>query len=112
LPTPRLAPYTFWMANHTFTKPIRLIQNLKIHIHGIPYVVTFIVMHNIILDSSYSMLLWWPWLHNAKVTHDWGNNLITIEGNGIFGLLQTQNTWMETLSHLRYFFIMISWMAS
>jgi hypothetical protein len=29
------------------------------------------------------MLLGHPWLHNTKVTHDWGNNMITIEGNGI-----------------------------
>jgi hypothetical protein len=28
------------------------------------------------------MFLGQPWLHNAHVTHDWGNNLITIEGNG------------------------------
>jgi hypothetical protein len=29
------------------------------------------------------MLLRRPWLRNAKVTHDWGNNVITIQGNGI-----------------------------
>lgn len=38
-------------------------------------------MCNNILDSNYSMLLGHPWLCSAKVTHDWGNNLITIEGN-------------------------------
>jgi hypothetical protein len=40
-------------------------------------------MKNNVLDSNYSMLLSQPWLHNAHVTHDWGNNLITIEGNGM-----------------------------
>jgi len=38
-------------------------------------------MKNNVLDSSYSMLLGQSLLHNACVTHDWGNNLITIEGN-------------------------------
>jgi hypothetical protein len=28
------------------------------------------------------MLFGHPWLHNAKATHDWANNLITIKGNG------------------------------
>ncbi len=28
------------------------------------------------------MLLGCPWLQNTKVTHDWGNNFITIKGNG------------------------------
>jgi hypothetical protein len=40
-------------------------------------------MCNNVLDSNYSMLLKHPGLHNVKVTHDWGNNLITIEGNNI-----------------------------
>jgi len=29
------------------------------------------------------MLLGKPWLKDAKVTHDWGNNAITVQGNGI-----------------------------
>jgi hypothetical protein len=41
------------------------------------------VLKNNVLDSNYSMFLGQPWLHNACVTHDWGNNLITIEGNGM-----------------------------
>jgi hypothetical protein len=57
LSTPRLAPYTLRMADHTLIKPIGLICDLKIHIHGIPYVVTFIIMCNNVLDSNYSMLL-------------------------------------------------------
>ncbi len=35
------------------------------------------------VDSNYSMLLGRPWLRDAKVTHDWGNNVITIQHNGI-----------------------------
>jgi hypothetical protein len=41
---------TLRMANQTLAKLIVLIQDLKIHIHGISYVVTFIVMKNNILD--------------------------------------------------------------
>jgi hypothetical protein len=52
------------------TKPLGIIRNLKIHIHGIPYIATFIVMKNNVVDSSYSMLPRRPWLKNAKVTHD------------------------------------------
>jgi hypothetical protein len=71
------------MVNQTINKLVRLIKDFKIQIHGIPYIATFTVMKNNALDSNYSMLLGRPWLHNACVTHDWGNNLITIEGNGI-----------------------------
>jgi len=70
------------MIDQTLTKPIGLIQDLKIHIRGIPYVVTFIVMKNNVLDANNSMLLGCPWLQDGKVTHDWGNNLISIKGNG------------------------------
>ncbi len=66
---PKLAPYTLKIANQTLTTPIGLIQDLKIHIHGILYVITFIVMKNYLIDVSYSMLLDRPWLQNAKVTH-------------------------------------------
>jgi hypothetical protein len=39
------------------TKPLRIIKNLKIHIHSIPYISTFIVLQNSVVDSNYSMLL-------------------------------------------------------
>ncbi len=35
------------------------------------------------MNVSYSMLLSRAWLKDAKVSHDWGINLITIVGNGI-----------------------------
>jgi len=60
LPIPKLAPYTFRMADQTLTKLIGLIWDMKIHVHGISYVVTLIVMKNNILDVSYSMLLGCP----------------------------------------------------
>jgi hypothetical protein len=29
------------------------------------------------------MLLGRPWLRDIRVTHDWGNNIMTIQGNGM-----------------------------
>ncbi len=48
------------MANQTIIKPLGLIKDLKIIVHGIPYVVTFIVIHSIVLDSNYLILLGHP----------------------------------------------------
>ncbi len=41
------------------------------------------VMKNKVIDPIYSMLLGHPWLWDTKVIHDWGTNMVTIEGNGI-----------------------------
>jgi hypothetical protein len=49
-----------------------MIRDLKIYVHNIPYVITFIVLWNSLMDANYSMLLGKPWLRDAKVTHDWG----------------------------------------
>jgi len=70
------------MVNQTIAKPLSLIKDLKILIHGIPYAVTFIMIESGVLDSSYSMLLGCPWLKDAKLSHDWGNNIIIIQRNG------------------------------
>jgi len=82
LPKPKLAPYNLRMANQTTTKPMGLIRDLK-NVHGIPYIITFIVLHNSVVNSDYSMLLGRPRLRVAKVAHDWGNNIVTILKNGI-----------------------------
>jgi hypothetical protein len=75
LSKPKPTPYNLRMANQTIAKPLGLIKDLKILIHGIPYVVTFTVIQSSVLDSSYFMLLGHPWLKDAKVSHDWGNNI-------------------------------------
>jgi hypothetical protein len=62
------------------TRPLGIIINLKIHIHGIPYITTFIVLKNNVVHFSNSMLLKRPWFRDAKVTLDWGNNVIIIQG--------------------------------
>ncbi len=71
------------MVDHSIIRPLRIIRNLKIHIHGTPCITTFIVLKTNVVDFNCSMLLGKVWLRNAKVTHDWGNNVITIQGNGI-----------------------------
>jgi hypothetical protein len=57
LPKPRGAQYHLRMANQNIINPLRIIKNLKIHIHGIPYVTTFIVLQNNVVGSNYSTLL-------------------------------------------------------
>jgi hypothetical protein len=70
LPKPRPVPYRFRMVDHSMIKPLGIIRNLKIHIHGIPYVATFTVLQNNVVNFNYSLLLGRFWLIDAKVTHD------------------------------------------
>jgi hypothetical protein len=69
------------MADQSMTTPFKIIKNLKIHIHGIPYVAIIIILQNNVVDSNYAMLLGRPWLKDAKVTHNWGNNVIIVQNN-------------------------------
>ncbi len=59
-----------------------LIKDLKVYVHGIPYIIMFTVLQNSVVDSSYSMLLGRPWLKDVKMAHDWGSNIVTIQRNG------------------------------
>jgi hypothetical protein len=70
LPKPKPTPYNMRMANQTTTKPMGLIRDLKIYVHGIPYITIYIVLQNNVIDFSYSMLLGRPWLRGAKMAHD------------------------------------------
>jgi hypothetical protein len=45
------------MVNQTIVKPLGLIKDLKILVHGIPYVLTFTMIHSSAQDFNYSMLL-------------------------------------------------------
>jgi hypothetical protein len=78
----KLAPYNLRMADETTTRLMGLIKDLMIYVHGIPYIITFTVLQNSVVNSSYSMVLGRPWLKDVKVAHDWGSNIITIQGNG------------------------------
>jgi hypothetical protein len=71
------------MAYQTIAKPLGLIRDLKIFVHGIPYIITFTIINNNVLDFSYSMLLGCPWLRDAKVSHNWETNKIIIQGTSI-----------------------------
>ncbi len=64
-----------------------LIKNLKIYVHDIPYIIVFNVLQNNVVDFNYSMLLGRPRLRDVKVAHDWGNNIITIQGNRIVKII-------------------------
>jgi hypothetical protein len=62
------------MVDQTITKLTGLIKKLRMYVHGIPYIATFIIIQNIVVNSIYSMLFGRPWLKDVKVAHDWGNN--------------------------------------
>ncbi len=83
VPKLRPTPYHLKMVDHNMAKPLGVIRNLRIHIHGIPYVATYTVLINSVVDFKYSMLLGKPSFRDAKVTHDWGNNFIIVQYNGI-----------------------------
>jgi hypothetical protein len=44
LPKPKPAPYNLRMVDQTTTKPVGLIKDLKIYVHGMPYIITFTVL--------------------------------------------------------------------
>jgi hypothetical protein len=70
------------MADQTSKKLMGLIKDLKIYVYGIFYITMFTVLQNNVVDFSYSMLLGRPWLRDVKVAHDWGSNIVTIQGMG------------------------------
>jgi len=70
LPKPRPTPYHLRIVNQSMTGPLGIIKNLKVHIHGIPYIATCVILKNSVVDSSYSILLGRLWFKDAKVTHD------------------------------------------
>jgi hypothetical protein len=49
------APYDLRMVDQTTTKLVGLIKDLKIYVHDIAYITTFIVFQNSVIDSSYSI---------------------------------------------------------
>jgi hypothetical protein len=46
LPKFKLTPYNLRMVNQITIKLVGLIRDLKIYVHGIPYIITFIVCRN------------------------------------------------------------------
>jgi hypothetical protein len=83
LPKPKPTLYNLRMVDQTTTKHVGLIKDLKICVHGIPYIIAFIILQNNVVDFSYSMLLGRPWLKDVKVhmigeitllhTREWDN---------------------------------------
>ncbi len=94
---PNPMPYNLCMVDQTIVKPLGLIKDLKIFVHGIPYIVIFTIINSSVLDSSYSMLLKCPWFKDVKVSHDWGTNTITIHGTcTIRTILVTKKLGVQT----------------
>jgi hypothetical protein len=86
----KLTPYNLCMTDKTIVKPLGLIKYLKILVHGIPYAMTFTIIQSSVLNSNYSMLLGRMWLKDAKVFHNWGNNIITLQRAHIVRNLEHQ----------------------
>ncbi len=100
LPKPKPTPYNLKMADQTTTKLVGFIRDLNIYVHDIPYITTFTVLQNNVVDSNYSMFLGRPWLRDVKVAHDWGNNTITIQRNGIVRtIIITKHLGGDVLTH-------------
>ncbi len=79
------------------TKLVKLIKDFKILIHGILYIVTFMVMKISLIDSTYSILIRCPWLWDVKVPHDQGTNqFINIEGNGTITIILVNKRLNDT----------------
>jgi hypothetical protein len=93
------------MADSSITRPLGIIKNLKIHIHGTPYVATFTVLHNNVVDPNYSMLLGRPWLKDVKVTHDWGNNVVIVQGNGTIRTISINKKLGAKTRRPKYLFV-------
>jgi hypothetical protein len=70
------------MVDQTTTKLVGFIRNLTIYVHGIPYITTFTVLHNSVVDFSYSMLLGRPWLKMLKWHMIGGVTLLPYKGMG------------------------------
>jgi len=51
--------YKFKMLYQTTIKQVGLVKDLKIHIHGIPYILSFVVIDNNVIDVSFYILLAW-----------------------------------------------------
>ncbi len=47
------SPYNLRMTNQTIAKPLGLIMDLKIFVHGISYTITFAIINMFVLDFSY-----------------------------------------------------------
>jgi hypothetical protein len=60
LPPHHLASFNLKMVDFSYIKPLGIIPNIEIWIHGIPYIVTFTIMNKAI-DLIYFMLLGHPW---------------------------------------------------
>jgi hypothetical protein len=66
------------MANQRKAQPVRLIQNLKIDLGGCTFKILITILQMEDTLEVYSIFLGRPWLKQAKVHHDWGNNTLTI----------------------------------
>ena len=73
-----VAPFTIKMVDQRKVMPIGIIKNLKITIGGLTFKITVTIIKMESQENSYSMLLGWPWLKQARAKHDWGKNQLIL----------------------------------
>ncbi len=58
------------------------------------------------VDFSYYILLGRPWLKDVKVTHDWGNNVINVQGNRTIRTISVSMKLGAETKGPKYLFVM------
>jgi len=73
-----LTSFVIHMANQQNVQPMGLFQNLKIDLAYCVYKISVIILKMENEVETYSMLVGRPWLKQANVHHNWGDNTLTI----------------------------------
>jgi hypothetical protein len=69
----------------------------------------FTIFQNSVVDSGYLMLLGKPWLRDAKVAHDWGSNIVTIQGNGTVRIITIIKHLGGEVKRLEVLLLLLGW---
>ncbi|KAH7432434.1 hypothetical protein KP509_07G022400 [Ceratopteris richardii] len=71
-------PMSLRMADQTQVKPAGLLKNVSTVVGGLEFSVDYLIVRPRTSEATFSILLGWPWLVQAKCVHDWRTGFITI----------------------------------
>ncbi|KAH7289485.1 hypothetical protein KP509_30G004300 [Ceratopteris richardii] len=71
-------PMSLRMADQTQVKPAGLLKNVSTVVGGLEFSVDYLIVRPRTSEGTFSILLGWPWLVQAKCVHDWRTGFITI----------------------------------
>jgi hypothetical protein len=86
--TPTPAPFKLRMADSSLVQPLGLLRDIKIFIHGIPYIIILSVISCKDVNSAYTLLLGRPWLRDTRIVQNWANDDIQIISNGTIRIVR------------------------